>query len=143
MNCILAEHMRYRTSTSITKAWSKLHDTFSQAGAAPISNEFIQYLRQQQTSYQLFPPHTHRRNIAECAIQTYRNHFKGGLTSVDPDFPLSEWDRFIEQANITINLLRSSRANPKISAYTYIFSEFNFNDTPLAPPEKKMVTHIK
>ena len=103
-----------------------------------ISNEFIQALRQQQTSYQLVPPHTHHRNITERAIQTYKNHFKGGLTSANPNFLLSEWDRFIEQANITLNLLRSSRENPKISAYTYIFGKFNFNATPLAPPGKKL-----
>ena len=134
--------MQDRTSTSIKNEWSKLNDIFFQAGAAPstyvmdnkISNELIQALRQQQTSYQLVPPHTHRRNIAERAIQAYKNHFKGGIDSFDPHFLLSKWDIFLEQANSTLNILRSSCANPKISAYTYIFGEFNFNATSLAPP---------
>ena len=103
VNCILAEPMRDRTSTSITNAWSKLNDIFAKAGAASCTyvldkknyNEFIQDIRQHQTSYLLVPPHTHRRNIAKRAIQTYRNHFKGVISIIDPNFPLSEWDRFI------------------------------------------------
>ena len=49
----------------------------------------------------------------------------------------------LQQANITLNLLRSSRVNPKLSAYSYIFGEFNFAATPLAPPGTKTVSHRK
>ena len=62
---------------------------------------------------------------------------------MDPNFPLSEWDRFLEQANITLNLLRSARSNPKLSAYAYMFGEFDFAATTLAPPGTKIVAHIK
>ena len=90
--------MQYRASTSTKNTWSKLHDIFAQVGAAPItyvmenkiSNEFIQAWRQQKTSYQLVALHTNRKNIAEGAIQTYKNHFIGGLSRVNPNFPLSE-----------------------------------------------------
>ena len=86
---------------------------FTQAGVAlntyvmdnEISSNFIAALTKNNTSYQLVPPHTHRRNLGERAIQTFKNHFKSGLASVDPNFPLSEWDRLLEQANITLNLL--------------------------------------
>ena len=47
------------------------------------------------------------------------NHYKAGLATVDPDFPVGEWDRLVPQCNITINLLRAARANPKLSAYAY------------------------
>ena len=108
-----------------------------------ISGELLAAFKERQITYQLVPPHTHRRNLAERAIQTYKNHFKAGLASVNPNFPLSEWDRLLEQANITLNLLRSSRVNPKLSAYSYIFGEFNFAATPLAPPGTKLVSHRK
>ena len=62
---------------------------------------------------------------------------------MNPQFPLSEWDRLLEQANITLNLLRSARVNPKLSAYSYIFGDFNFTATPMAPPGTKIVAHIK
>ena len=86
-----------------------------------ISHEFIATLRKNDTKFQPDPPNTHRLNLAERAIQTYENHFKAGLASVNPNFPLSEWDRLIEQCNITLNLLRSARSNPKLSAYIYIY----------------------
>ena len=62
---------------------------------------------------------------------------------MDPNFPLSKLDRLFEQADITLNLLRSARSNPKLSAYAYMFGEFNFAATPLAPPGTKIVAHIK
>ena len=48
----------------------------------------------------------------------------------------------MEQANITLNLLRSSRANPQLSAYTNMFDEFDFTLTSLAPLGTKVVAHI-
>ena len=125
-NCILGHAVKDRKATTLTAAWQLLHSTFAQAGVAPktyvmdneISAELLAALQAGNADYQLVPPHTHRRNLAERAIQTYKNHFKAGLASVNPNFPLSEWDRLLEQANITLNLLRSSRVNPKLSAYS-------------------------
>ena len=149
-NCIHGIAIKNRKSATLTAAWQSLHDTFTKAGAAPntyvmdneISNDLKEALQTNDTTYQLVPPHSHRRNLAERAIQTWKNHFKAGLASLNPNFPLAEWDRLLHQANITLNLLRASRSNPKISAYTYVFGEFNFLATPLAPPGTKIVTHI-
>ena len=58
-----------------------------------------------------------------------------------PNFPTNQWDRLIPQAVLTLNMLRSARVNPKISAYAYIFGEFNFNATPLLPPGTKVIAH--
>ena len=68
---------------------------------------------------------------------------KEGLATVDPNFPLNEWDRLQEQGNITLNLLRASRSNPKLSLYAFIHDKFNFQATPLAPPGTKVVAHVK
>ena len=67
----------------------------------------------------------------------------GLFVSCDPDFPLSEWDRLLVQAAITLNLLRTSRVNPNLSAYTCLFGNFDFNKTPLAPPGTKVLIHKK
>ena len=53
------------------------------------------------------------------------------------------WDRLIPQANITLNLLRGSRFNPKLSAYMQIKGAFNFKRTPLAPPGTLVLGHEK
>ena len=85
----------------------------------------------------------HRRNAAERAIRTYKNHLLSGLATCDPEFPITEWDRLLEQCEITLNLLRTSRINPNLSPWAYINGVFDFNKTPLAPPGTKMVFHSK
>ena len=85
-----------------------------------ISSELKTSFELNNTSFQLVPPNSHRRNLAERAIQTHKNHFKAELATTDPKFPLSEWDQLIQQANITLNLLRTARVNPKLLAYAYI-----------------------
>jgi hypothetical protein len=84
-----------------------------------------------------FPPH--RRNSAERAIQTFKAHFIAGLCSADPDYPATEWDRLLPQAELTLNLLRSCRFNPKLSAHAALNGFFNFNATPLVPPGTKVL----
>jgi hypothetical protein len=91
------------------------------------------YLTKQGIYYQLVPPHIHRRNNAERAIQTFKNHFIAGLCSVDQNFPLKLWDKLLPQATITRNLLRKSRINPRMSAYSQINGDFDFNRTPMGP----------
>ena len=128
-----------------------LHNEFSSASAAPnayvmdneISQELIETLVQNNTSYQLVPPHIHRRNLVERDIKTHKIHLKAILSSVDPAFPLTELDRLIEQCNTTLNLVSFARNNPLLSAYTYIFGEFNFGATPLPPPGSNILAYVK
>lgn len=111
-----------------------------------MDNECSQNLKRaihkEDSTLQLVPPHVHRVNASERGIQTYKNHLKAGLASVDPDFPVKEWDRIIPQSEITLNLLRASRANPNLSAYAYLHGQFDFQKTPLAPPGTRVVAHL-
>ena len=94
-------------------------------------------------TYELVPPHQHRRNAAERAIRTFKNHFLAGLATCDPDFPLRQWDRLLDQAELTINLLRNSRVNPALSAWAYHFGNHDFNKVPLVPPGTRVILHSK
>eukprot|EP00957_Ditylum_brightwellii_P020660 1558100-Ditylum_brightwellii.AAC.1 len=53
------------------------------------------------------------------------------------------WDRLLLQASITVNLLRTCRINPKLSAYEYLHGTFDYNATPLALPGTKVLIHKK
>jgi hypothetical protein len=101
------------------------------------------YLTKQGINYQLTPPHIHRRNNAEQAIHTFNNHCIAGLCSVDPTFPLKLRDKLLPQAMITLNLLQKSRINPHMSAYAQLNGHFDFNKTPLAPPDTRIISHEK
>jgi hypothetical protein len=53
------------------------------------------------------------------------------------------WDKLLEQAVLTLNLLRGSRINPKLSAYAQVFGHFDFDKTPIAPPGTRIMVHEK
>ena len=127
-----------------------MHRLFERAGEAPttyvldnkISQDLIDTFKQQNVDYQLVTPYKHWNNIADRAIQTYKSHFKSGLTAIDPNYPLLEWYQLIPRANITLNLLRAARVNPKLSAYAYIYGNFNFNAMLMALPGTKVIVDI-
>ena len=143
--------LRVHKGQSITEAWCELNNIFKKAGVAPetfvldneTSKELIEAFDNENISYQLVTPYKYRNNQAERATQTCKSHFKAGLAATDPNFPLSEWDRFILQANLTLNLLRAARSNPKLSAYSYIHGNFDFSSTPMTPPGTKVLTHMR
>ncbi len=81
----------------------------------------------------MVPPDTHRRNLAERAIQTFKSHFLAILAGFNPLFPMTLWDRLVLQAVLTLNLLRQAKADPKMSAYEFVQGKMDYNKMPLAP----------
>ena len=88
-------------------------------------------------------PRLRRRNAAERAIRMFKNHFIAGLCSVDKNFPFHTWDKRLPQAELTLNLLRGSRLNPKLSAYAQINGHYDCNRMPITPPGIRVLVHIK
>jgi hypothetical protein len=133
----------------MVRAYNKLIQELVDHGFKPrlqrLGNECSLALRsllnQHDIQFQLAPPHMHRRNAEERAIQTFKNHFVAGICSVDPNFPLRLWDRLLPQATISLNPLRQSRINPRVSAYAQLYVHFDFNQAPMAPPGTRVVAH--
>jgi hypothetical protein len=150
-NSILAEPMRTRTGKSILLAFEKLQTRLTTAGLTPqlhhLDNEcstaLKQHLRESDIDFQLVPAGVHHRNAAERCIRTFKSHFIAGLCSVDKDFPLHLWDKLVPQAEISLNLMRGSRLNPKLSAHAQMNGQFDFNRTPMAPPGLRVLVHEK
>ena len=99
------------------------------------------FLREASVKFQLVPPYLHRTNAAERAIQTYKDHIIAGLSRCNPNFPLHLWDRLIPHTTLTLNLLRPSRINPRLSAEAQLNGAFDFNRTPLEPPGTRVIVH--
>jgi len=95
----------------------------------------------EKIDFQLVPPHYHRNNPAEKAIGTWKEHLITGLCSADPNFPLHLWDRLISQCTTTLNLLRPSNINPRLSAKAQLSGAFDYNKTPMAPPGTKVLLY--
>jgi hypothetical protein len=94
-------------------------------------------------NYQLAPLHCHRANAAERAIRTFKEHFKSGLATVDPDFPINLWGILLPQAEITLNILLSSRFHPQLSAAAHYHGLIDYNNITFAPPQVVKSLHMK
>jgi hypothetical protein len=89
------------------------------------------------------PSHCHCCNAAERAIRTFKEHFLAGLSSVYSTFSLHLWDRLSPQAEITLNLLRTSRLHPQLSAAAHFHGLLDYNKTAFAPPGCKIISREK
>ena len=74
---------------------------------------------------------------------TFKDHFLAVLAGAAPSFPADRWDLLLPHAELTLNLLRSSRCNPAISAWHDLFGAFNFDATPLGPGGCSVHIHNK
>jgi hypothetical protein len=148
-NAILAQPIKDRTAPELLKAFQVMEQELVARGLKPklmkLDNEASKllktYLHQQDITFQLVPPYSHRQNLAERAIRSFKDHLIAGLCSTDKSFPMHLWERLLPQAVMTLNMLRTSRLNPKLSAATHIFGQYDFNRAPMAPPGTKNIAH--
>jgi hypothetical protein len=143
--------MKSRSASEWVKEYDHIHQELTAKGFKPklqtLDNEASAALKNFFTAndveYKLVPPHCHRRNAAERAIRTFKEHFVEGLSSVDPTFPLHLWDIFLPQAEITLNLLRTSRLHPQLSAAAHFHGLVDYNKTYFALPGCIIIAHEK
>mgnify|MGYP003325311313 CR=1 FL=1 len=141
-NAILAEPIRDAKDETMVDTLKKQVEYLSARGFKPqfniidnVASKAVKaYLTKENIKLQLVEPHNHRVNAAERAIQTFKNHFIAGMCTTDKDYPLALWHHNIRQAQDTLNMLRTSRVHPKISAYHVLEGTHDFNRVPYAPP---------
>jgi hypothetical protein len=150
-NYVKVTPMKYRSTSEWVNAYDTIHQeltvkvfkpklqTLDNKASAALKNLFTA----NNVDFQLVPAHCHRRNAAIRAIRTLKEHFIAGLSSVDPPFPLHLWDRLLPQAEITLNLLRTSRLHPQLSAAAHFHGLVDYNKTAFAPPGCKLIAHEK
>jgi hypothetical protein len=148
-NGILATTMKSRKALDLVAVYNELHQQLLDGGIKPvlkrldneISKVLIQAIKDKGNDFQLASPNDHRLNPAERAIQTFKNHLVAILHGCDKNFPVWLWCQIIPQVVITLNMLRRSRINPRLSAHTQIFGVFDYNQIPLAPIGTRTVVH--
>ena len=106
-----------------------------------ILDQMITQFKEQGLDYQLAFPGNHRVVDVERAIGIFKNHFITIRSGTDPVFPQKGWAHLIRHAVITLNMLRPSRINSCISAYTQVYGIFDFNHTSIAPAGCKVVIY--
>jgi hypothetical protein len=94
-NHIFAQPLKNRQAPTIVAGYAILHKRLCTAGLKPrlqrLDNEcstlLKDFMHTNNVDFQLVPPGIHRRNAAERATRTFKNHFVAGLCSVDKNFP--------------------------------------------------------
>jgi hypothetical protein len=97
-NSILHCPLKQKTGAEIKRGWIHIHEQLAKGGNQPkmyildneASADLKKTLAKYDLTYQLVPPHLHRRNAAERAIRTYKKHLLACLATCDPDFPAAE-----------------------------------------------------
>jgi hypothetical protein len=143
--------MKSRSASEWVKAYGTVHQEFTVKGFKPklqtLDNEASAALKNLFTvtdiDYQLVPPRCHRHNAVESAIRNFKEHFVAGLYSVDHSFPMHLWDRLLPQAEITLNLLRTSRLYPHLSAAAHYHGLVDYKKSAFALPGCKIIAHEK
>ena len=150
-NSIWAEPMKNRTEGEIMLARRRALARMKQCGIKPkhqvLDNEasaaYKKDIAESGMTYELVPPNNHRRNIAEKAIQTWKDHFISVISGTDNNFPMHLWCQILPQAERQINLLRQSNVHPKISAYAHLYGPHNYNAKPFVPIGMETLIHEK
>jgi hypothetical protein len=112
-NAILAEPIKSRKQEELLRAYKQLTQHLRKRGLTPtlqrLHNKCSEAMKTemdaQNIDWQLTPVGIHRRNAAERAIRTFKNHLLAGLASTDDAFPVHLWCRLVKQAQRTLNLL--------------------------------------
>ena len=148
-NYIHFELLCNRSASEIAKAYKAAIDFFEDRNIitkimhldGETSDELERYIKKRGIKIQFCPPSNHRTLKAERAVQTAKNHIISSFCTADPDYPMNEWDLFMPQIEMTLNLMRGSAINPTISAWHHVNGIFKWTHTPIAPIGMKVIIH--
>jgi hypothetical protein len=90
-NAILAQPIKDRTAPELLKAFQVMEQELVARGLKPklmrldndASKLLKMYLHQQDITFHVVPPYSHRRNSVERAIRSFKDHLISGLCSTD------------------------------------------------------------
>ena len=134
--------MKSRETSHMLQAFESIYEELEEKGHKPtlhvLDNECSRavkkFLRSKQTDIQIVEAHNHAVLAAEPAVKSTKYHTVAHLATIDPNCPIQLWCKFIPQIEITLNILRTSRVDPKKSACEALNGKkFDWNRTPLAP----------
>ena len=148
-NYIRLVPVKSRKSEHLVEAYKTTHTWYKDKGFEAellrldneISKLMITAIKGNNQAYQLASPSDHRTNPAERAIQAVKAHFISVRACTDPSFPKNQWDLLLPHTEFTLNLLRPSKINKNISAYTIMHGHYNFMKHPISIAGSKVLVH--
>ena len=150
INDILLRSMKSREDSNMVAAFQDIYAELEAKNLKPklhvLDNECSRavqaFLRSNDTKWKNVEAYNHRVHAAEPAVKTAKYHAIAHFATLDFNYPIQIWDRMLPTIECTLNLLRKSRRNNKISVYEELNGAFDWNATPLAPLGTKGVAFI-
>ena len=150
-NSIWVEPTKNKTEGEMIRARGAALQRMKACGIVPTcqvldneaSKQYKQAIKESNMDYQLVPPDDHRRNIAEKAIQTWKDHFISASSGTATSFPSHLWCQIIPQLERQLNLLMNTNSNPKVCTYTALYGPHDYNRMPFVPVGSESFAHDK
>ena len=112
-----------------------------------LDNEILSVYRKEiwatHIIFQLVLLDDHHHNLLEKAIQTWKDHFIGGMSVTASTFPVHLCCQEIPKAKQQHFLLRQSHVHTKVSAYAQIYGPHDYNAAPFLPIILETLVHDK
>ena len=134
--------MTSRETKDMLQALESICDKLEEQGHQPtlnvLDNECSRAvkisLRKKDEDIKIVEAHNHAVLIAKPAVKFAKYHTIAHLATIDSNCQIQLWCKFIPQIEITLNILRTSRVDPKKSVYEALNGRtFSWNIMPLTP----------
>ncbi len=150
-NSLWAEVLKNNTEGELILAQQRALDHMKRCGIVPkhqtLNNQasmaYKTAIETSKMTYQLIRLDDHQQNMAEKAIQTFKNHFVSILSRCAPTMPMHLWCQLLPQVKLQLLLLQQSRVNPNMSAYAHLYGQHNYNKHLFVPIGMKALVHDK
>ena len=113
-NVIIVRPLRTQLDAELTETYTDIVNELLQKGIN-ITSHWLdnqapsgikEYNALKNINMQLTPPYCHRRNAAERAIRTFKNHFIATIATLPNEFPGGLWDKLLAHTQLTLNMTR-------------------------------------
>eukprot|EP00804_Cyclotella_cryptica_P006781 CCRYP_019523-RA/>CCRYP_019523-RA protein AED:0.40 eAED:0.40 QI:0/0/0/1/0/0/3/0/477 len=138
------EQNRRRTHPSTQPALQRMKACGIQPTRQVLDNEISAAYKLAITAsgmtYQLVPPDDHRRNIAEKAIQTWKDHFIAWHRRLN--FPSTFGANYYHKWSAN-SVFYGNQCMPHISSHTHLYGHHDYNTHPFVPLGMEALVHDK
>ena len=134
-NVIILRPMKNRTDACMVSVFKDIYEYLKERKFKPklhvMDNECSKavqaIIKEQEVPIQLVKPGNHHVNVAEMGVKTGKYHLISRLSTVAKSSPLQLGCQYIPQIEMTLNMLRTCRRYPTISAYEALNGPFDYN----------------
>jgi hypothetical protein len=145
------EALKDNTSGKLILAQARALECMQKAGIVPkhqiLDNQKLVAYKEAicalSMTFELVSPDNHHRNMAEKAIQTFKDHFIGVLSGCAPTFPLHLGCQLLPQVERQLLLLCQSQLHANLSAYAHVYGHHDYNRHPFIPIGMEALVHDK